>query len=76
MDIKKLAARLRRAGLHPEFIKLTGDRDAIRIAHDYEGPYPTQEAVETHWTARSIAGKAGYRADPRGYYTATYIYQA
>ena len=74
MDIIKLAERLNRAGLHPERIKLTGDRDAIRIVHDYNGPYPTKEAIDTHWKARDIANKAGYIADPRGYYTATYIY--
>ena len=75
MTLKALENKLKRAGFMPDRIKLVNpDREALRLVHDYTGPYPTKEVLNIHSTICSIARKAGFTAENRGHYTATYIF--
>lgn len=77
---KKIENALKKAGLDYRHVTLMfgefgeNTRPGIMVAHDYEGPYPTDEARALHHKALAIAAKYGCRAEARGYYTATLIY--
>ena len=47
--------------------------NALMVNHDYEGYYPTRDALTAHNTAANIAHKAGYKATSRGNYNGTLI---
>ena len=80
MTLTALYNKLSRHGLNVERIQLqnvagvAGIRDALRVCHNYIGPYPTRDALTAYETAASIARKAGFTAQQRGHYTATYIF--
>ena len=83
MKIETLLKRLKAAGLDAELIQLYGAGGSaagnvitgICVNHNYSGYYPTREALAAHETASNAAYKAGYHAEPRGCYTATYIWR-
>ena len=83
MKIETLFKRLQAAGLDAEYIQLYGPGGSaagtivkgICVNHNYRGYYPTREALEAHEAASNAAYKAGYHAEPRGCYTATYIWR-
>lgn len=47
---------------------------ALIINHNYNGLYPTDATYTAARIVATIAKKAGYTAEIRGYYTATLIY--
>lgn len=79
MTIQALKNKLARAGLDAELIKLWNEHGqpvtGICVNHNYPGYYPTKEALQAHETASNAARKAGYHSEPRGSYTATYIWR-
>lgn len=44
------------------------------VRHDYPGFYTDALARRTHNVIKYIATRAGWKAEPRGHCTATYIY--
>ena len=52
------------------------DAEGIIARHDYTGPYPTRDALETHAAISNVARRAGFTADQRGHYAATLVYKA
>ena len=77
MKLETLKKNLENKGLTVEWIRLQfGDenRQGLRVDHDYSGLYPDAETFRAHGLADQAARKAGYKAEPRGYYSATFIY--
>lgn len=79
MTLATLCKKIMQNGLKADIITMTtgrpGDtRPAIRVHHDYTGPYPTSDAMQQHARAAAIAAKAGYHAEARGHGVATWIY--
>lgn len=74
----KLLRRLSAAGITDcEPVKLQfADRivPAVVVHHDYDGIYPTFDALNVHRAVLKIADKLGLKAEARGCYTATMIY--
>lgn len=76
VNINTLCNRLVKNGLDAEIVILTRNNfpyHAIRVKHDYNGLYPDGETMRKHHAACEIARRAGYKAEQRGSYTATYI---
>ena len=80
MTIANLLRSLQRAGLdaRPTTVYNASDgrytTPAIMVYHDYNGPYPTREAMNQHEEATARATRNGYHAEQRGHYTATLIF--
>ncbi len=77
MKLETLKKNLEGKGLTVEWIRLEfGEeiRQGLRVDHDYAGLYPDAEPFRAHGLADQAARKAGYKAEPRGYYSATFIY--
>lgn len=77
MKIETLQKNLEKDGLTVCQIRLRfGEeiRQGLRVDHDYSGIYPDAETFRAHGAAVQTARKAGYTAEARGHYTATYIY--
>lgn len=78
MNIAALYNKLLKSGYEAKKVNLWSndgkERFGIMVKHDYCGPYPTKEALETHVAVANIARHAGFDAEKRGYYTATLIY--
>lgn len=78
MNIATLYNKLIKSGYEAEKVNLWGNdgkaRPGIMVKHDYCGLYPTKDALDIHAAVASIARRAGFNADKRGYCTATLIY--
>lgn len=78
MNIVALYNKLIKSGYEAEKINLWSNdgkaRPGIMVKHDYCGLYPTKDALDIHAAVASIARRAGFQADKRGYCTATLIY--
>lgn len=77
--LQKVKARLEKAGYAPEFIGVNiGGKEAqtLRVAHDYDGLYPTRETFATANALQRIAEKAGCVALVSSGYVATWIMEA
>lgn len=70
----RVTRALKKAGYTYNIVAMLDDITAIRVSHDYEGLYPTTQALNTSASVISIAKKCGCDAEARGCYTATYIY--
>ena len=54
----KIIKALERAGLMENKVcKLSNGKTGIMVSHDYNGPYPTNEAYKKHYTAEKIANR-------------------
>lgn len=77
MTIEQMIHKLRQAGLDAEKIVLSfGDvkTEAARVNHDYCGLYPGADTFKKYHKAAELAIKYGFNYEPRGHYTATFIY--
>lgn len=77
MKLETLKKKLVAAGLDVSDIELNfsdGIRQGLRVDHDYSGLYPGAETFKAHGLADQAARKAGFTAETRGHYTATFIY--
>lgn len=80
MSITTLYNKLAKQGYNVERITIYNvngsgkDAAGIIARHDYNGLYPTRDALETHAAISNIARRAGFTANNRGHYTATLIY--
>lgn len=80
MTINQLCKNLQKKGLdaRPRTIYNLSDgrseAPAIMVYHDYNGPYPTEEAYNAAYTAREYARKHNFYAETRGMCTGTIIY--
>lgn len=78
MNIVTLYNKLLKNGYEAKKVNLLSkdgkERLGIMVKHDYNGPYPTKDALDIHTAVASIARRAGFNADKRGYCTATLIY--
>ena len=80
MTLNKLYNKLVKAGYNVETGTLyniggTGENaEMIIVNHDYSGPYPTREALNTAENARNLAIKNNFHYQHRGNYQATFIY--
>lgn len=80
MSINALYNGLRKKGLDARMITVHNvngsghDAPGIMVYHDYDGLYPTREALNACSAAEAYAARHGFHAEDRGYYTATLIY--
>lgn len=65
---------LKSAGYNVEKTVFTDGRPVVIVKHNYEGPYPSKKALETGAAVFKYATRRGYRAEARGYHTATFIF--
>ena len=74
----KLLQRLEKIGITDcEPVKIRHfDRilSAVMVHHDYDGLYPTSDALKIHSAVMQTAEKLHLKAEGRGYYTATLVY--
>lgn len=74
MNINTIIKKLTAAGLKYKEVQLYNpEKRGIMVYHDYNGPYPTKEAMDSHKAVTAIANKYKVYSEPRGYYTATLI---
>ena len=80
MSINTLCNGLRKKGLDAQIITVHNyhgsghDAPGIMVYHDYDGPYPSRDALNSCDIATAYATRHGYSAEQRGHYTATLIY--
>jgi len=65
---------LKKAGFDVEKTFFTDGRPVAIVRHDYAGLYPSEKALDTGTAASKYAERRGYRAEARGYHTATFIF--
>ena len=76
MKLETIKKRLQAVGLEVADIALNikgAEVQGLKVNTDYSGPYPTKETYQKLETVRKIV-RNGYRVEPRGYYTAIFIY--
>lgn len=76
MKLKTIKKKLQDAGLEVADIALNikgAEVQGLKVNTDYSGPYPTKETFQKLETVRKVV-KNGYKVEPRGYYTAVFIY--
>lgn len=76
MKLETIKKKLQAAGLEVTDIVLNikgAEAQGLKVNTDYGGPYPTKETFQKLETVRKIV-KNGYKVEPRGYYTAVFIY--
>ena len=80
MSINTICNNLRKRGLDAQVITVHNhngsghDAPWIMVYHDYDGPYPSRDALQASDIATAYATRHGYSAEQRGHYTATLIY--
>lgn len=76
MKLETVKKKLQDAGLEVADIVLNikgAEVQGLKVNTDYNGPYPTKETFQKLETVRKIA-RNSYKVEPRGYYTAVFIY--
>lgn len=76
MKLETVKKKLQAAGLEVADIVLNikgTEVQGLKVNTDYSGPYPTKETFQKLEAVRKVA-KKGYKIEPRGYYTAVFIY--
>ena len=77
--LDRLEKRINAAGIttrRATIYRSTADPDPVPVlvaVHDYEGPYPTRDALEKLDTVRRICARYRVRSEVRGYSQAPYI---
>ena len=80
MSINTLCNGLRKKGLDARIVTVHNyngsghDAPGIMVYHDYDGLYPSRDALHACDIAEAYATRNGYNAEHRGHYTATLIY--
>ena len=78
MTLQALKRKIEKAGHETRETRIRTkdgiEKEAFFVIHDYDGLYPSSEALNTCDYAIFTAKKAGFHAEPRGYKTATLIY--
>lgn len=80
MSINTICNNLRKKGLDAQIITIHNyhgsghDAPGIMVYHNYDGPYPSRDALHACDIAEAYARRHGYNSEQRGHYTATLIY--
>jgi len=73
MTIQNFMRSLRRSGYDAKVIYWYGF-PVVKVEHDYSGPYPDENALNTSVEIRRRAEKHGFIAEDRGYKCATVVF--
>lgn len=77
MTLENMYRRLQAAGYTVKHIELDFSGPvgpAISVDTNYDGPYPTKETNRLHAELERIVRKNHLHCEPRGYWTAMYIW--
>ena len=77
MKLDSIFRKLAAEGYSPKRITLSmpdSIRPAISIDTNYDGPYPTKETWAAHAAIERIVKRYQCESEPRGYWTAIYIW--
>lgn len=77
--LEKIEKRISAAGITTRRNQIMTDRGPVPVLiaeHDYTGPYPSRDALQKLDTVRCICCKYKVHREVRGYYQATYIWEA
>lgn len=73
MTVQNFAKSLEKIGYSVRLSTVNGFPVAM-VDHDYSGPYPSRDALHAHDEISKRAYRNGFHSEPRGYYSATFVY--